>query len=193
MEGWCTRPSPWCAVLHKHTQIHDNPLHRLSKAMNGGHSAYSPCKSGSQRDSVAAVIKESPLFRCLSTFQSFPTRLRHTRWTTSQQIWRQFEIFCMKSCKLQTTNYKLQRASNETLGCRSQWIWFELLIHVNWAFEIFVSVTKLSQQLQLQLSCNSIKALGTSGNSGAQEIVRQGFKLGHNCMGGRKLGHNCKC
>ena len=103
MEGcWCTRPSPWCAVLHKHTQIHDNPLHRLSKAMNGGHSAYSPCKSGSQRDSVAAVIKESPLFRCLSTFQSFPTQLRHTWWTTSNQIWRQFEIFCMKSCKLQT-------------------------------------------------------------------------------------------
>ena len=95
---------PWCAVLHKHTQIHDNPLHGLSKAMNGGHSAYSPCKSGSQRDSVAAVIKESPLFRCLSTFQSFRTRLRHTRWTTSQRIWRQFEIFCMKSCKLHTTN-----------------------------------------------------------------------------------------
>ena len=106
IEGWCTRPSPWCAVLHKHTQIHDNPLHGLSKAMNGGHSAYSPCKSGSQRDSVAAVIKESPLFRCLSTFQSFRTRLRHTRWTTSQQIWRQFEIFCMKSYKLQTANCK---------------------------------------------------------------------------------------
>ena len=110
MEGcWCTRPSPWCAVLHKHTQIHDNPLHGLSKAMNGGHSAYSPCKSGSQRDSVAAVIKESPLFRCLSTFQSFPTRLRHTRWTTSQQIWRQFEIFCMETAK-----------GIKSLGCRSQ-------------------------------------------------------------------------
>ena len=41
---WCSRA--WCGFALAYT----SPLHRLSKAMNGGHSAYSPCKSVAQRE-----------------------------------------------------------------------------------------------------------------------------------------------
>ena len=62
---WCRR-RPWCRLALAH-----NPLHRLSKAMNGGHSAYSPCKSTSHKGTVwlARVIKPPSWGRRARAFQ----------------------------------------------------------------------------------------------------------------------------
>ena len=62
---WCRR-RPWCRLALAH-----NPLHRLSKAMNGGHSAYSPCKSTSHKGTVwlARGIKPPSWGRRARAFQ----------------------------------------------------------------------------------------------------------------------------